>query len=130
MFTALFQHTNNSLPKHSGKRVSIHKTKTVWSEFPDYYVNKNYRTHLKINQMETDLYNVFNLFSNPVCYSFYICYMQCTIILFRIFFYILNQCFVRLRFISNSTTVIAKIRELPWSLFYDIPFYVTMDDEK
>ena len=28
------------------------------------------------------------------------------------------------------TTVIAKIKGMPWSLFYDIPSYVTMDYEK
>ena len=31
---------------------------------------------------------------------------------------------------SHSTTVIAKIKGMPRSLFYDIPCYVTMDYEK
>ena len=32
--------------------------------------------------------------------------------------------------VHNSTTVIAKIKGISWSLFYDIPCYVTMDYEK
>ena len=32
--------------------------------------------------------------------------------------------------IIYSTTVIAKIKGMPRSLFYDIPRYVTMDSEK
>ena len=35
-----------------------------------------------------------------------------------------------LRNIYNDTTVIAKIKEKPRSLFYDIPCYVTMGYEK
>ena len=35
-----------------------------------------------------------------------------------------------LMIISNSTTVIAKIKEMPRSLFYVIPHYITMDYER
>ena len=35
-----------------------------------------------------------------------------------------------LKFIYNSTMVIAKIKGMPRSLFYVIPPYVTMDYEK
>ena len=37
---------------------------------------------------------------------------------------------VKLHVAHYSTTVIATIKEMPQSLFYDIPCYVTMDYEK
>ena len=39
-------------------------------------------------------------------------------------------CLIDLLYISNSITVLAKIKEMPRSYFYDIPCFATMDYEK
>ena len=40
------------------------------------------------------------------------------------------QALIAIGNIRYSTTVIAKIKGMPRSLFYDRPLYITMDDEK